>query len=440
MTDELTPRQVIWRYRIFIITWLGYAGFYLCRKNLSVIAPELKEWGLTDWQYANYIFVYSLMYCVGQFISGVLSDRYGPRIIVGTGLALSAAANLLLGFTGTEFLLVMFLCGLNGAGQSTGWSGLVKNMACWFRRKERGIVMAWWGTNYVLGGAIATALATYCVYRMPLFTAYGWRRGFWAPALLLLLIAAGYLLVTRNKPSDAGLPDFPEDDEADESGNRSPDSGPAAPPAPHTSISILREIVSKPAVWIISLMYFFLKMTRYAFLFWLPLYMAERLGYSGEEAGYTSTVFELVGFTGAVAAGYMSDKLFQSRRFPVGALFLWGLGLAFLVHPTIAGWGHLANAIGIGLIGFLTYGPDTLMTGAGAQDEGSQRGAATAAGIINGVGSMGQMLSGYIVATVKNAYGWDALFYLLVVCAFLSGALLAVKWNYVPVGKGGRGE
>ena len=97
-------------------------------------------------------------------------------------------------------------------------------------------------------------------------------------------------------------------------------------------------------------------------------------------------------------------------------------------------------AIGIGLIGFLTYGPDTLMTGAGAQDEGSQRGAATAAGIINGVGSMGQMLSGYIVATVKSTYGWDALFYLLVFFAFLSGALLSVKWNYVPVGEGGRGK
>ncbi|HQH72638.1 MAG TPA: MFS transporter, partial [bacterium] len=264
-----------------------------------------------------------------------------------------------------------------------------------------------------------------------------WRRGFWAPALLLLLIACAYTLLTRNKPSDAGLPDFPEDDAVE---NQSPDSGPSVPAAPPTSFSILREIVSKPTVWIISLMYFFLKMTRYAFLFWLPLYMAERLGYSGEEAGYTSTVFELVGFTGAVAAGYMSDKLFQSRRFPVGALFLWGLGFAFLIHPTIAGWGHWVNAIGIGLIGFLTYGPDTLMTGAGAQDEGSQRGAATAAGIINGVGSMGQMLSGYIVATVKSTYGWDALFYLLVFFAFLSGALLSVKWNYVPVGEGGRGK
>ncbi len=429
MTAELSPRQVNWRYRIFIITWLGYAGFYLCRKNLSVIAPELKELGLTDLQYANYIFVYSLMYCVGQFVNGVLSDRYGPRIIVGAGLFLSALSNMVLGFTGTVFALVLFLCGVNGVGQATGWSGLVKNMACWFRRPERGIVMAWWTTNYVLGGAIATALATYSVYRMPYFTDYGWRRGFWFPALVLMGIASAYVFFTRNKPSDAGLPDFPEDDE------QKPNADGAF--EPHTSYSILLEIIVKPSVWMIALMYFFLKMTRYAFLFWLPLYMTERLAYSGEEAGYTSTIYELVGFGGAIAAGYMSDKLFQSRRFPVGALFLWGLGFAFLIHPTIAGWGHLANAIGIGLIGFLTYGPDTLMTGAAAQDEGSQRGAATAAGLINGVGSIGQMVSGYIVAVVKNSYGWDALFYLLVVCAFLSGALLAAKWNYVPAGKGG---
>jgi sugar phosphate permease len=430
MASALTSAQITWRYRIFVLTWLGYAGFYLCRKNLSVIAPELKDMGMTDMQYANYIFAYSLMYCIGQFVNGVLSDRFGPRTIVGVGLFLSVITNIFLGFSGTVFVLVLMLCSLNGIGQSTGWSGLVKNMACWFRRKERGVVMAWWGTNYVLGGALATMFATYCIYRMPFFSEYGWRSGFIVPALLLSVIATGYVLFTRNKPSDVGLPDFPEDDDI-ESDSQSGDSA-AGNAVHHTSTSIILEILSKPSVWIIALMYFFLKLTRYAFLFWLPIYMAEGLGYSGEEAGYTSSIYELIGFTGALTAGYVSDKIFQSRRFPVGTLFLWGLGVCFFLHPTIASWGHLANAVGIGLIGFLTFGPDTLMTGAAAQDEGSQRGAATAAGFINGVGSIGQMISGYVVAVVTGAYGWNALFYLFVVFAFLSGALLASKWNHVP--------
>jgi len=430
MAEALTREQRNWRMRIFIVTWLAYAGFYLCRKNLSVIAPQLKEMGLTDFQYANIIFGYSLLYAIGQFFNGVFSDRFGPRLIVGIGLFLTVFSSIYMGFIGSVFSLLLILNCLNGIGQSTGWSGLVKNMATWFRQEERGVVMAWWGTNYVLGGFIATGVATYFAYDLPFFSSWGWRRGFWFPAVLLSVILLIFTLFTRNKPSDAGLPDFPEDDEH----IQPPAATNAAEMTSQNQVSwdIILAVLAKPTVWIIAVMYFFLKLTRYAFLFWLPIYMTERLGYSDQAAGYTSSVYELIGFTGAVSAGYISDKLFGSRRFPVGAIFLFGLGLAFFFHPILAGFGNLGNAIGISLIGFLTYGPDTLMTGAGAQDDGSQRGAATAAGFINGVGSTGQLLSGYIVAYVKDAFGWDSIFHLFVIFAFVGAALLAVKWNYLP--------
>jgi len=105
-------------------------------------------------------------------------------------------------------------------------------------------------------------------------------------------------------------------------------------------------------IWLISLMYFFTKMGRYAIFFWLPLYMVEHLGYSLAEAGYTSILYEAGGFIGIVAAGYVSDKLFQARRMPVGALGMWGLAITCLFQPQLAGWSHLGNAIGISLIGF----------------------------------------------------------------------------------------
>ena len=80
----------------------------------------------------------------------------------------------------------------------------------------------------------------------------------------------------------------------------------------------------------------------------------------------------------------------------------------------------------------MTYGPDTLMSGAAAQDVGSQEGAGTAAGFIDGVGSMGQLFSPYIVALVAERFGWDALFYLFVIFSVIGGGLLAIKWNYNP--------
>ena len=83
---NLSPEQRYWRKRIFILTWLAYAGFYFCRKNLSVTWSSMEsDLGLDNSDYASIIFVYSLIYTIGQFVNGYLSDKFGPRKIVSAG-------------------------------------------------------------------------------------------------------------------------------------------------------------------------------------------------------------------------------------------------------------------------------------------------------------------------------------------------------------------
>ncbi len=408
-----------WRLRIFGATWLAYAGFYLCRKNFSVVMPLLtQEFGYTKTDFAWLLTGYSLVYMLGQFANGMLSDRFGPRLIVGVGLVVSVIANVTMGL-GTALALLTVMMWLNGYGQSTGWSGLIKNMATWYRHEERGIVIGWWSTCYVVGGFVATIIATYWSTNTTWFPEWGWRRGFLVPALLLAVVAVVYSVYTRNKPSDAGFDDLPED-----AGHASADPEAAFQP------SILREVLASSAVWVTGGMYFFTKMTRYGFLFWLPLYMTEALGYSDSDAGYTSSIYELIGFFGVLIAGYASDKLFHARRFPVGCLMLLGLAVILALHPTLSQYGMLVNAISIGIIGIMTYGPDALMSGAAAMDIGSQRGAATAAGVINGMGSIGQLISPLLVAYVAETMGWNSLFYLFVAFSLISAGLLATKWNF----------
>ena len=410
-----------WRYRIFAVTWLTYAGFYLCRKNFSVLMPILTdEFGFTKTDLAWVITGFSAIYMLGQFANGLLSDRFGPRLIVGIGLLISAFSSIAMGF-GASLILFMVMMWSNGFGQSTGWSGLIKNMATWFRHAERGVVMAWWCTCYVVGGFVATVFATYWATNETFLADFGWRRGFWAPALLLMVISGIYIVYTRNRPSDAGLPDLPEDNTLESA----PTSTSLA-----DKTSELRKVLTNSALWVTGAMYFFTKMTRYAFLFWLPLYMTEALSYSESAAGYTSSVYELIGFFGVLIAGYASDKLFQARRFPVGALMLYGLALALFLHPTLSELGFVANAVSIGVIGIMTFGPDALMSSAAAMDIGGQRGAATAAGLINGMGSVGQIFSPLLVAYVADQFGWNSMFYLFVIFALISGTLLAFKWNY----------
>jgi OPA family sugar phosphate sensor protein UhpC-like MFS transporter len=254
-----------------------------------------------------------------------------------------------------------------------------------------------------------------------------WRRSFWIPSVVLTLIALCFICFTRNKPSDVGLQRIADDDSP---GNESTENV-----KDNTNLSsreILAVVLKNPIVWIISIMYFFTKMGRYALLFWLPYYMVEHLGYNLAEAGYTSILYEAAGFVGIIASGYVSDKLFQARRMPVGALGMWGLAITCLFHPQLAAWSHLGNAIGISLMGFFTYGPDALMSGAAAIDACSPKAAGLASGVINGVGSLGQMIAGFVVAYITVQFGWDTLFYFFVAISLIAGCLLAIKWNWVP--------
>ncbi len=56
MSAAPSPERRFWRYRIFVATWIAYAGFYLCRKNFSVVMPMLEhDLGFSKLQLANLI-------------------------------------------------------------------------------------------------------------------------------------------------------------------------------------------------------------------------------------------------------------------------------------------------------------------------------------------------------------------------------------------------
>jgi len=382
---------------------------------MPIIIDEL---GYTKSDMAIVLTVYSFAYMVGQFISGYMSDRWGPRLIVSIGLIIAVIANFTMGMMGSLVAFV-FLMGANGLGQSTGWSGLVKNMTPWFGANKRGVVMSWWSTCYVIGAFLATIFATYWATNESILVEWGWRRAFIIPAGVVAVIALLYATSTRNRPPDVGLPNLLKEEPAT-----------ASTELRSERYHIIKALVVKRELWIASFIYFTLKLTRYVFLFWLPLYMVEALNYSSEDSGYLSSVYELVGFFGVIAAGYISDHLLNSKRFPVVAVMLFIMAIICFIQPLIADLGMVAIGINIGLIGIMTYGSDSLLSGATAMDIGGEKGAAMAAGIINGVGSAGQLLSPFIAAYFSDLLGWNALFYGFVILALIGAGLAVSKWNF----------
>ena len=82
-------------------------------------------------------------------------------------------------------------------------------------------------------------------------------------------------------------------------------------------------------------------------------------------------------------------------------------------------------AVCIGLIGFTLYGPDALMSGAAAMDVGSKRKAVLAAGIINGMGSVGAVVQELFLGQLLEGGSVGPVFAALVVSATLAAACLA---------------
>jgi len=405
------------RNRIFAVTWLAYAGFYFCRKNLSIVLPLLDGHGLSHLDLANIIFGYSFMYATGQFACGPLSDKFGSKKIVGIGLGVIVLSNLMMGLHGTAAWLLAFAC-LNGLGQSSGWSGLVKMMGNWFEGSRRGIVMAWWSTNYVLGGFLATTFTTWAVTQYIVAPSWGWRRGFVFPAGILLIVSIAFYFLAQDAPA-AAISSAPESTVQSRQGI--------------WHLADLLALFRNRSLWSLGSAYFFLELCRYALLFWLPYYLMHQMSFSLSRSGYLSSLYELAGIAGALLAGYISDHYMHSRRAPVSAVMLAGFGLVALLPAFVPHAGAVMVAAVISMAGLLTYGPDTLLAGAAAQDVGNQISTATTAGLIDGIGHVGSMVSPYLVIFVSERYGWNRLFLVFACASFLAAASLIPIWNLRPV-------
>lgn len=414
------------RGQTFALTWTAYASYYLCRKNLSVAKPALSEQlGLSNASLGDIDTGYLAAYAIGQFVSGLLGDKVGGKKLVGFGLIATAILNVVFG-TGQTFAVFILAWTLNGFAQSTGWPGCAKAFSNWFARRERGTVMGLWATCYQVGGVVSTLLATM------LLVEFGWSSAFFGPALFLAGFAVLFIALQKPSPEEIGLSSIEEyyrqikglgEEKADADDQQS-----MRVSAKESFGFVIR---SRP-IWTLGLTYVVLKFVRYSLLFWLPLYMAQHLKYDSEEAGYTSSVFEIAGIAGVVFAGLVSDRISKGRRAPVVVIMMLLLSVATYSYAEVSAMGRIPNIIGIALIGFLLYGPDSVTSGVAAVDFGDRRAAGFATGFVNGLGSIGAALSGVVVGRLSESYGWEAVFSLFAPLCLIGAVLMATMWNQTP--------
>jgi len=138
---------------------------------------------------------------------------------------------------------------------------------------------------------------------------------------------------------------------------------------------------------------------------------------------YVSGAFEAGGIVGVVLLGIFSDRLRRWSRSAVAALGLLGLAVTLVIYAR-SGTGVLENIVLLALVGAALFGPDALLAGAAAQDAGGPHAAAMATGFVNGLGSIGAVLTGLVVPKLSAATSWQALFPLLGLFAIVAAAAL----------------
>lgn len=68
------------RLQVFLGIFIGYAGYYLLRKNFSLAMPALQEQGFTKAELGFALSAVSIAYGFSKFFMGTVSDRSNARI------------------------------------------------------------------------------------------------------------------------------------------------------------------------------------------------------------------------------------------------------------------------------------------------------------------------------------------------------------------------
>jgi len=85
------------RTRTLFVLWTTYGSFYLCRTNFGPAVPSMRrDLGLTALQIGFLLGGVKLGYALGQLVNGQLTERFGPRRVLITGMIGSSVATLLL--------------------------------------------------------------------------------------------------------------------------------------------------------------------------------------------------------------------------------------------------------------------------------------------------------------------------------------------------------
>jgi NNP family nitrate/nitrite transporter-like MFS transporter len=358
---------------------LATGAFAICFAvfgSVSAMMPILKKnLSLDPVQVSIALAVPVLLGSLGRIPLGVLTDRYGGRLIFSVVMISSIIPALMMGFVADYWQLIVcgFFIGIALASFSVG----VGFVSGWYPPEKQGMALGVYGA-----GNIGQSLAA---FGSPvLAAALGFRWGFWTFGVLLLAWLAFFRLKAQDAPRRAPAKSF------------------------NDVVKPLRDGKS----WVLGLYYFLTFGGFVAMAIYLPIFLTEMFKLTPGDAGFRTAGFVVLATVMRPVGGVLADRVGGRKIllwvFPVTAAMAVFLACPMMVTFTIGALG-MAAAIGLGNGAVFKLVPEYFPQSVGA-----------VTGLVGAAGGLGGFFPPLVLGMVRQATGTFTLgFVLLAVFAII---------------------
>jgi NNP family nitrate/nitrite transporter-like MFS transporter len=369
---------------------LGTGAFALCFAvfgTMSAMMPIIsKQMHLTSVQKSIAVAVPVLLGSLGRIPLGMLTDRFGGRIVFSTVMLLTIIPAFLMGVVRDyqHLILYGFFIGIGLASFSVG----VGFVSGWYSAERQGMALGVYGA-----GNIGQSLAS---FGSPFIAAAaGLRWGFWTFGVLLTGWLVFFAIKARNAPRRGAIKSWRD----------------------------VAQPLSDSRSWILSLYYFLTFGGFVAMGVYLPIFLTEMFKLTPQDAGLRTAGFVVVATALRPLGGTLADRIggraILKWVFPFTAAMALFLAWPMMLTFTIGALG-MAAAIGLGNGAVFKLVPEYFPKSVGS-----------VTGLVGAAGGLGGFFPPLVLGLVKQETGSFvigfvllAVFAIICLCVLLSAPLV----------------
>ncbi len=382
-------------YKWWVVFMLWFVCFfnYADRQAIFSVFPLLKqEMGLSDIQLGIVGAAFMWVYAGFGAIAGIVGDRFQRKTLIIGGLIFWSLVTIGTALS-TDYIHLVICRALEGFGEAFYFPASMSLLSDYHSKETRSKAMSFHQSSVyagtIAGGTVAGFMGQY----------YGWHTSFYLFGGLGVLL--GVVLLFFLKEPVRGQSEVHAEIEDNSHVLLDLKQG--------NILDNIKQVFSKPMVWILVSVFVGANFVASIFLTWMPSFLYNKFNMSLSMAGLNATFYlQMASVLGVISGGFLADKLVQSYR--GGRMMAQSIGLMMGVpFIFLAGWTLSIPILILALIGFGYFkGLYDANIWASLHDVVKPKNRATAVGFMNSIGWFGGGIAPIAIAYASTKYGMSA--------------------------------